>query len=203
MTKPSPAGHSAGEESATKPRPVLSTPKGSSPEHSCARSDFDRVYLENFDFACRSLCLLGVRADALEDAAQDVFGVVLRQLPDFDGTSPAKTWIFSIVRGVAANYRRSSRRKQAPLQPLSELMPTDAPSPEAYAEASQASARIQAFCDGLDESRRAVFVLALVEEVPAKEIAPALGLPLFTVYSRMRSLRAALQRFLERHEVAP
>ena len=60
---------------------------------------------------------------------------------------------------------------------------------------------MQRFCDGLDEGRRALFILALVEEVPAREIAPVLGIPLFTVYSRVRSLRQQLQRFLEPYEV--
>jgi len=40
-----------------------------------------------------------------------------------------------------------------------------------------------------------------MEDVPAREIAPLLGIPLFTVYSRIRSLREQLQRFLELHEV--
>lgn len=159
------------------------------------------MYVEHFDFACRSLRLLGVRPDVLEDAAQDVFGVVLRKLDDFTESASMKTWIFAIVQRVAANYRRASRRKQAGLERLREPEPEREPSPEAFAEAAQAAARIQAFCDQLDEPRRAVFVLALMEDVPAREIAPALGIPLFTVYSRVRSLRSALQLFLERHEV--
>lgn len=159
------------------------------------------MYVEHFDFACRSLSLLGVSPSLLEDAAQDVFGIVLRKLDDFVESASMKTWIFAIVQRVAANYRRASRRKQAGLERLAEPGASHEASPEAFAEAAQAAARIQAFCDQLDESRRAVFVLALVEDVPAREIAPALGIPLFTVYSRVRSLRAALQVFFERHEV--
>jgi DNA-directed RNA polymerase specialized sigma24 family protein len=46
-----------------------------------------------------------------------------------------------------------------------------------------------------------VFVLALVEDVPAREVALALEVPLFTVYSRIRALREQLQEFLESREV--
>jgi RNA polymerase sigma-70 factor (ECF subfamily) len=74
-------------------------------------------------------------------------------------------------------------------------------SPEEHAEAQEAAARIQQFCDGLDEGRRALLVLALIEDVPARELAPMLGVPLFTVYSRIRNLRAALERFLQTGEV--
>lgn len=163
--------------------------------------DLSHVYVEHFDFACRSLSLLGVAPDGLEDAAQDVFGVVSRRLGEFDGRVSLRTWLFAIVQRVAANHRRTHRRKNQPLLPLSAATRADGASPEENAQAAQAASLVQRFCDGLDESRRAVFVLALVEEVPAREIAPLLGVPLFTVYSRIRSLREQLQRFLERHEV--
>ncbi|HTV17318.1 MAG TPA: RNA polymerase sigma factor [Polyangiaceae bacterium] len=158
------------------------------------------MYVEHFDFACRSLSLLGVAPDGLEDAAQDVFGVVSRRLAEFDGRVSLRTWLFAIVQRVAANHRRSHRRKNQRLLPLSPATRAPGASPEDNAQAAQAASLVQRFCDGLDESRRAVFVLALVEEVPAREIAPSLGVPLFTVYSRIRSLREQLQRFLEQHE---
>lgn len=165
--------------------------------------DFVQVYTEHFDFACRSLRLLGVSAEALEDAAQDVFGVVSRRLPEFAGNASLKTWIFAIAQRVAANYRRARRRKQGALRPLLDEPPAATGSPEEHAEAMQAAARIQAFCDTLDESRRALLILALFEDVPARELALALGVPLFTVYSRIRSLRSALERFLETSEISP
>ena len=160
--------------------------------------DFDTAYVQNFDFACRSLRLLGVAPHSLEDAAQDVFGIVSRKLDEFAGEASLRTWIFAIVQRVAANHRRTQRRKQRPLQPFVEEPATgnDA-SPEAHLEAARAAAKIEAFCEGLDEGHRAVFVLGLIEEVPAREIALLLGIPMFTVYSRIRSLRARLERFLE------
>ena len=163
--------------------------------------DFQSVYSEHFSFACRSLRLLGVSPDALEDAAQDVFGVVSRRLGEHTGEGSLRTWLFAIVQRVAANHRRTRRRKQQPLEPLSPAARAEGPSPEAQAQAAQAASIVQRFCDGLDEGRRALFILALVEEVPAREIAPVLGIPLFTVYSRVRSLRQQLQRFLEPYEV--
>jgi len=163
--------------------------------------EFRSVYLEHFDFACRSLRLLGVAPGALEDAAQDVFGIVSRRLEEFTGEASLRTWIFAIVQRVASNQRRTQRRKQRPLQPLTEPLATLDPSPEAHAEAAQAASLVQLFCDTLDDGRRAVFVLVLVEDVPAREVAQALEIPLFTVYSRIRALREQLQEFLESREV--
>jgi RNA polymerase sigma-70 factor, ECF subfamily len=164
--------------------------------------EFEAVYREHFDFACRSLRLLGVVVDGLEDAAQDVFGIACRRLAEFEGSSSVKTWIFAIVQRVAANHRRSHRRKQAPLEALSvEAAVGAGPSPEAEAEAAQSATLIQAFCDTLDESRRALLVLGLIEGVPMRELASTLGIPLQTAYSRIRALRRSLELHLLKHEV--
>jgi RNA polymerase sigma-70 factor, ECF subfamily len=164
---------------------------------------FDAVYSQHFDFVCRSLRLLGVAPDGLEDSAQDVFGVVSRRLGEFVPNARLETWLFAIVQRVAANHRRSRRRKQSPLEPLCEPLAALDPSPEAHAEAAQAAALIETFAAGLDDGHRAVLVLALIERVPAREVAVALGIPLFTVYSRIRSVRGKLEAFLEAHEVEP
>jgi RNA polymerase sigma-70 factor (ECF subfamily) len=169
---------------------------------SASTRDFESIYRENFDFTCRSLRLLGVAADALEDAAQDVFGIASRRLAEFEGNSSLKTWIFAIVQRVAANHRRAERRKRAPLEPLEpEQVAGEAPSPESQAQAAQSAALIQTFCDALDEGRRALLVLGLIEGEPMRELAGALGIPLQTAYSRTRALRRDLELYLRRHEV--
>lgn len=163
--------------------------------------DFESVYTEHFDFACRSLRFLGVESGALEDAAQDVFGIVSRKLSAFEPDASVKTWLFAIVQRVAANHRRSRRRKHEPLEPLTEHSLMTDVGPDAQAEAARAAELIQRFAAGLDERRRALLVLGIFERVPARELAESLGVPLFTVYSRIRSLREELGAFLARHEV--
>jgi RNA polymerase sigma-70 factor (ECF subfamily) len=163
--------------------------------------DFDEVYSQHFEFACRSLRLLGVSADQLEDAAQDVFGVVLRRLEEFERHASLTTWIFAIVQRVAANQRRTRRRKQAPLQPLDESVLGREPGPDAHAEAASTALLIQEFAIALDDERRSLLVLGVLERVPARELAQTLGVPVFTVYSRVRAVRQALKEFLNAHEV--
>jgi RNA polymerase sigma-70 factor, ECF subfamily len=167
-----------------------------------AALDFDAVYEAEIDFVWRTLRLLGVPREQVEDAAQEAFGVIARQLPSFAGRSALRTWVYAIVHKVAANQRRGHRRKQAPLEPLGEraVMSLDA-GPDVVAEALEAARRIEAFCAGLDESWRGVFVLVLLEDVPAPQVAEVLSLPLNTVYSRVRTLRQDLKRWLEKREV--
>jgi RNA polymerase sigma-70 factor (ECF subfamily) len=166
------------------------------------RPSFDEVYERHFEFVWRSLRMLGVARASLDDAVQDVFGVISRQLPRFEGRSSLRTWVFGIAQYTAANHRRGERRKSAPLSPLQEDLESHAPGPQQQAEASQLASAIQAFCAALDQGRRAVFVLGLLEDVPPAEIAELLEIPVNTVYSRLRALRQALKRHLEEREAA-
>jgi RNA polymerase sigma-70 factor (ECF subfamily) len=163
--------------------------------------DFETVYEQHFDFVWRSLRLLGVAPEAAEDAVQDTFSVVSRRLPHFEGRSALRTWLFAILERIAANHRRMVKRKLRQLEPLPEAVVGREPTPHAHAEAAEAIDLIQTFCDTLDSDRRALFVLSLLEETPAPEVAQALGIPLNTVYSRVRSLREGLRRALETREV--
>ena len=162
--------------------------------------EFEAVYEEEFDFVWRSLRLLGVAPESVEDAVQDVFSVVSRQLAGFEGRSALRTWLFAILQRVAANQRRTARRKLRQLQPLEDGVVSPGPTPHAQAEAAQAIDVVQRFCATLDMERRSVFVLALLEELPAAEVSQALGIPVNTVYSRVRSLRDGLRRTLEKLE---
>jgi RNA polymerase sigma-70 factor, ECF subfamily len=163
--------------------------------------EFRQVYVQEFQFVWRSLRLLGVPAESLEDAAQDTFAVVSRQLAGFEGRSSLSTWIFAIGQRVAANYRRTRRRKVLPLRPIEEPLPGHEPAPDAALEAAQAARSIERFVARLDDERRGLFILALMEGVPAAEIAAQDGTSVNTIYSRIRLLRQELKAFLEGREV--
>jgi len=146
--------------------------------------------------------MLGVARESLDDAVQDTFGVIARQLPHFEGRSSLRTWVFGIAQRVAANHRRTYRRRFAALEPLEyHRLASAEPDAQARVEAREAADAVVTFCAQLDPGRRAVFVLGIVESVPAAEIAALLGIPVNTVYTRARALRLALLEQLERREV--
>jgi RNA polymerase sigma-70 factor (ECF subfamily) len=163
--------------------------------------DFARVYEEHFEFVWRSLRLLGVHHDALDDVSQEVFSAVARQLGRFEGRSSLRTWVFGITQNVASNHRRMRQRKLERLMPLPGQLASQEPSPQAHTEGREAADAVLSFCEGLDEGRRTVFVLGLLEGTPAPEIAALLGIPVNTVYSRVSALRGALERHLNEREV--
>ncbi|HKU42839.1 MAG TPA: sigma factor-like helix-turn-helix DNA-binding protein, partial [Polyangiales bacterium] len=55
------------------------------------------------------------------------------------------------------------------------------------------------FLDTLDDDRRAVFVLAELEELSAPDISQAVGARVNTVYSRLRVARERFVTFLAKH----
>jgi RNA polymerase sigma-70 factor, ECF subfamily len=160
--------------------------------------DFARLYEAHFDFVWRSLRLLGVPAEAIEDVVQDTFDIVSRQLGQFEGRSSLRTWLFAIAQRVAANYRRMARRKLSQLDPLSDCAPSAEPTPQAHVEAREAAGVVERFVEGLDAEWRAVFVLAVLEGVPGGEVAGALGISVNAVYTRVHTLREGLRRAFER-----
>jgi len=163
---------------------------------------FDQIYEHHFAFVWRSLQLLGVPSAAVEDVTQDTFNVVLQKLGHFEGRSSIRTWLFAIAQRVAANHRRMTRRKTHLLRPLTDSVVSHEPTPHALAEAQECAGVVQRFVASLDAELRTVFVLAVLEQVPAREVAEALRIPVNTVYTRVHHLREALRLAFERHEEA-
>ena len=161
---------------------------------------FDDSYGRYFPFIWRCLRGLGVPADGLDDAAQDVFVVVHRQLPGFRGESSVQTWLYGIARHIAANHQRRARRKQAPLEPLVAEPPHPDPGPHEKAADAEAAAFVETFVAGLDAKKRDLFILAVLEEMTMPEVAASLSIPLNTAYTRLRSVRAQFERALARHQ---
>lgn len=183
-------------------RPGLGStgPSPPSPEANAPPPTFDALYLDHFPFVWRCLRSLGVADAALDDASQDVFLAVHRQLAAFRGESALRTWLFGIVRNVASNHRRSTRRRGEPHGPLDGELPSHGPGPHDQVEEAQAAAFVREFLGRLDDARRELFVMVLLEEISVPDAAAALGIPLNTAYTRLRRIRAAFQEALARRE---
>jgi RNA polymerase sigma-70 factor, ECF subfamily len=167
-----------------------------------AADNFEEVYAQHFGFVWRCLRGLGVPAAGLDDAAQDVFLAVYRQLPGFRGDAGIRTWLYGIARHIASNHRRRDRRKLAPLEPLQLDAVAPDPDPLQRAADAQAASFVEQFLQKLDTKKREVFLLAMIEEMTIPEVAAALSIPLNTAYTRFRRVRGDFQRALERHQHA-
>ena len=163
---------------------------------------FDDVYADHFELVWRCLrtpgrpCQLARRRGPgrVRDRPPPAAG--------FRGESSLPTWLFGIIRNVASNHRRGVGRKQAPLVPLTEEPVHAGPGPVEHAQDKQAAAFVQGFMAALDDDRRALFLLAVLEEMAIPEVAAALEIPLNTAYTRLRRLRAEFAQALAKRETA-
>ncbi len=161
--------------------------------------DFGALYAEHFQFVWRCLRGLGVSASQLEDATQDVFVVVHQRLHTFEGVAPLRTWIFGIVRRIAYRYRRTAARKPSSA-PFEQEAASGEPGPLECLQEVQAASFVDDFVRTLDDRKREVFVLGVLEGLAIPEVAEALSVPLNTAYTRLRRARAEFRRALTEHQ---
>jgi RNA polymerase sigma-70 factor, ECF subfamily len=156
---------------------------------------FDEVYARHSARVWQALRRHGVAETNIDDAVQDVFVVIHRQLPGFEGRSRIETWIYGIVLRVAKDHRRRRERKRDG-DPLSDTLPDASPSPAEAAEQSEAAALFVQLLETLDENKRDVFVMCELEGMSMPEMASVLGVNQNTLYSRVRAARAAFEQAL-------
>lgn len=158
---------------------------------SSAPMRFQEAYDRHFAFVWRNLRRLGVADASLDDAAQEVFLVVFRRLSEV-AHADERAWLFGVVRRVAADQRRTVRRRAV------EPLPEELPDGGALAPDVLAVRRLHELLDRLDPEKREVFVMAELEQMTAQEIAVATGAPINTVYSRLRAARIEFDQHLTR-----
>jgi RNA polymerase sigma-70 factor (ECF subfamily) len=157
-------------------------------------ASFRALYEAELAYVLRSLRRLGVPESESEELAHDVFVVVHRRWADFDPTRPVRPWLFGITfRTAARAMERSWRRHE---QPVDDGVLEAAPAPTApSAEVRDMLLRALA---QVEPDQRVVCILHDLDGQDAPEIALVLGIPVNTVYSRLRlgrqHLAAALRR---------
>ena len=160
------------------------------------RPTFKEVYRTHFRFVRRSLDRLGVREADLMDVTQNVFVIVHRQLPGFEGRSKLTTWLFSICRLVAKDYLRSAPIRHEVLVDIRDVSLRTATTdcPLRRLDSDDLGRMLEVILDRLPEKLRIVFVLFELDEMSGEDIAQLLEIPVGTVRSRLRLAREAFQR---------
>jgi RNA polymerase sigma-70 factor (ECF subfamily) len=178
-------------------------------EHPAQVLESTEVYEARFRYVWRCLRSLGVREAQLDDALQDVFIVVQRRLGEFDGQVALSTWLYAIALRVARKARERARREAQKVGSVGEgeEPASSAADAEVTLQCSERLLLARAALESLDDDKREVFVLAQVEQMSAPEMARIIGVPLNTIYSRLRAARQAfaseVQRLSSRHRSAP
>jgi RNA polymerase sigma-70 factor (ECF subfamily) len=151
--------------------------------------DLREVFEEHADHVGNSLRRLGVRDADVPDLVQEVFVVVHRILPDYDTSRPMWPWLFGIVYRTAAAYRRKAFREVLDDGALAADRADSSKNVEEAMRKGEDRELVVAALQHVELTRRAVFVMADIDDVPVPEIASALGIGVNTAYSRLRLAR--------------
>lgn len=148
---------------------------------------FSALYRRHFGLVWSLTLHLGVPAAAREDVAQEVWLAIHRRLHSLRPDASSRAWVASIARNVALHHHRTDgrrSRKHSALNVVTDICER--------AHATDALASIDVVLRDMDPAQREAFILVAVEELSGPEAAAVLGVPLNTVYSRLRLARARL-----------
>src|SRR5271166_6526247 len=141
-----------------------------------------------------ALRLLGRLEDA-QDAAQDVFVRLFRNLKKLQSMDAVGPWLHR----VTVNVCNDAWRKRRPESDITEFSITsEAPDPETVAAQSQRQRAVVRGLGTLARKERAALVLREVEGLSTREVAEILGSSEVTVRTQICSARIKLKKFTDR-----
>ena len=158
----------------------------------------EELFRDHAPFVARFLFRLGVRPDAIDDALQEVFVVVLRQGGYRPGAASPTSYLGNIALHAAAAYRRKERSRQAREEdaPVENLAWTGS-DPVQVLETNEGLRKLQDALERLEPDLRSTLVLAELEGETCPSIAAAMGVPVGTVYWRLHHARKRFQHALQ------
>ena len=140
-------------------------------------AEFERIFNDYRDMALR--VAYGILRDRqrAEDAVQEAFVRIFRNLPSFEGRSSLKTWVYRISVNAALDLIPS--RPTTGLDQAPEASTLEGPSRDA--ERKDLGNRLSAAVRNLPPRQQAAFMLKNQEGLPYAEIAEVLEVRLGTV----------------------
>jgi RNA polymerase sigma-70 factor, ECF subfamily len=165
--------------------------------------DFDKVYDDLVEYIWNTVCRMGVRGADVDDVVQEIFVIVFRRLPEFQGRAQLKTWVFEIMVHVVQHHFRTHARKPGDRATekgteVQSLLDHQDRGPARALERREALRALDGLLLELDDAKRVVFVLAEIEQMTLAEIAEILQANINTVSTRLRAARRDFERALSR-----
>jgi RNA polymerase sigma-70 factor (ECF subfamily) len=160
--------------------------------------DLRALFDAHYASTCRLLRRLGVRADQLDDAAQEVFWVCARRLSDI---RPGRetSFLYGVTLRIAANQTRRQRAALVSAETDdSSLVPDAGPSPEERLDQRRARELLDTVLNKMPVDLRTVLVLVELEGMEVREMAEVLEIPAGTAASRLRRAREEFSAIAKR-----
>ncbi len=163
-----------------------------------AVQSFEAIYDAYYDVVARWIRALGGSAADRDDLIQEVFLVVYRRLPDFDGRN-LPGWLYRITAHQVRDYQRLvwirhifPRRVE-----VSPDLPSVRPTPLMTLETRERQQRLEWLLSRLGDPLRAAFVLFEIEGYTAEEIGDLQSVSVHTVRARIHRARKKMSALVK------
>lgn len=154
---------------------------------------YDRFHRDLYRFVAHLL-----RGDAqIDDIVQNAFIEAHRSARRFRGDGSVKTWLFGIAVNLVRHHLRGEQRRHKASAALSSVPHPRPPSVNELITLEQQRRWVAAAIESLTPALREVYVLCVIEELPGKDAAAALGIREASLWRRLSDARAALRAAIE------
>lgn len=154
---------------------------------------FGRLIKPHIDSAYRMAWRMVGDPSEAEDVVQEALYKAWRALPTFRGEAKFATWLYRIVWRECANRQQARRPLPLEGEPADG---TDAHNPLQRLQRREMQAEVERALQQLSLPYRTVLTLFYLEDLPLREIADVLDLPLGTVKTHLHRARKALRKLL-------
>lgn len=161
---------------------------------------FEAEALPHLDALFRSAMWLERNRDEAEDLVQDTLKQALESFHRYTPGTNCRAWLMAILHHVRSNRRRAKGRSilvEDPDDQRAAATPFVPPVPEKLTDEE-----LLAALERIPPQYQEVIVMCDVDELPYKEIAASLAIPIGTVMSRLHRGRSLLRQELSRGTAA-
>ncbi|MEB3226065.1 MAG: sigma-70 family RNA polymerase sigma factor [Synechococcus sp.] len=156
-----------------------------------------RILYQRYHQKVRSTLYQLCGVTLLDDLVQEVFLKAWQGLPRLKNPDYFATWLYRITWNVATDQRRRFAKQMTLISGLeAQISLGESPMTEGLSQIHYEDL-VQRGLQSLSLEHRAVLVLHDLKELPQKEVAEILDIPLGTVKSRLHHARRSLRQFLE------
>lgn len=161
------------------------------------KAAFARFYRRHVSTVLRFLARLrGVHRGTEEDLAQQVFLEVERHAGAYQGRSSVPGWLYGVTVNVVRHHVRSEVRMRKRNEASAPPDEANIRSPEDRYVDAQRAAAVRDAVEALPEDLRLPFCAVMIDELPGREVAEALGIPEGTLWRRLHDARKLLRTAL-------
>jgi RNA polymerase sigma-70 factor (ECF subfamily) len=145
---------------------------------------------EHYDFIWRLLARLSINAPEVDDAAQQVFMVLVTREGLSIKPGSERAFLYGVALRVAKEFRRKAQSSQNHVAPDPDRLVDGAPDLEAVAARNQARRQLDRILMRMPDNSKKPLSCSSSKILSVPQIAELLAIPTGTVASRLRRARA-------------